>query len=482
LTSESSPGRGIRAKGDADAGLDVFYNPTPLLRANVTVNTDFAQTEVDQRQVNLTRFNLFFPEKRDFFLDGAPFFDFASPGGDLIVNPFFSRNVGLGRDGTPQPIDVGTKLTGQVGGQDVGLLHVRTGDEEDDSQIGEDFTVARLKRRMLRQSYVGALYTRRDARGDRLAASNTGGIDLRLATSTFLGSQNLEGAAWFLHASRPGVTGRNNAFGASMAYPNDRWDARLEMREVQPDFNPSVGFVTRRNYRRYQPQLTFGPRPNNRWVRRYLLGPALDVQTDLENNLLLRTLTFNLLETQLQSQDTFAFSMFRTRERLDAPFAIARDIVLPAGAEYEYSRFQFRGQTANRRVLAMNWRYEVGDFYSGTRRQSVLGVTLRARPGYILYLNAEWNEVHLAEGRFASNLFRIVGETQFTPFVALVNNLQFDTVSRVAGWQSRFRWIVKPGNDLYVVYTHNWLEDPVRDRFATLDRRFASKVLYTHRF
>ena len=482
LTSESSPGTGTRSRRDADAGLDVFYNPTPLLRANVTVNTDFAQTEVDQRQVNLTRFNLFFPEKRDFFLDGAPFFDFASPGGDLIVNPFFSRNIGLGGDGTPQTIDFGTKLTGQVGGQDVGLLHVRTGDEEDNGLIGEDFTVARLKRRLLRQSYVGALYTRRDARGDRLAASHTGGVDVRLATSTFLGNQNLEGAAWFLHANRPGVTRENNAFGASMVYPNDRWDARVEMREVQRDFNPSVGFVTRRNYRRYQPQLTFAPRPNNRWVRRYLLGPALDVQTDLHNNLLLRTLTFNLLETQLQSQDSFAFSLIRTRERLDAPFAIARDIVLPAGSEYEYSRFQFRGQTANRRVLAANWRYETGDFYSGTRRQRVLGLTLRARPGYIVYLNGEWNEVALAEGRFTSNLFRVVGETQFTPFIALVNNVQFDTVSRVAGWQSRFRWIMKPGNDLYVVYTHNWLENPVLDRFATVDRRFASKVLYTHRF
>ncbi len=482
VTAEASPAAGTRAKRDADAGLDVFYNPTPLLRANVTLNTDFAQTEVDQRQVNLTRFNLFFPEKRDFFLDGAPFFDFASPGGDLIVNPFFSRNIGLGADGTPQTIDLGTKLTGQIGGQDVGLLHVRTGDEDDNGLVGEDFTVARLKRRLLRQSYLGALYTRRDARGDRLDASHTGGVDLRLATSTFLGNQNLEGAAWFLHANRPGVTRGNNAFGGSIVYPNDRWDARVEMREVQAAFNPSVGFVTRRNYRRYQPQLTFGPRPNTRWVRRFVTGPALDVQTDLQNNLLLRTMTLNILETQMQSQDSFAFSISRTRERLDAPFAINRNIELPAGAEYEYARFQFRGQTANRRVLAASWRYEVGDFYSGTRRQTVLGLTLRARPGYIVYLNGEWNEVELAEGRFTSNLFRVVGETQFTPFMALVNNLQFDTVSRVAGWQSRFRWIVKPGNDLYVVYTHNWLENPVLDRFATLDRRLASKVLYTHRF
>jgi hypothetical protein len=163
-TAEASPGRGQRAfNGDASAGVDLFYNPTPLLRTNLTINTDFAQTEVDQRQVNLTRFSLFFPEKRDFFLDGATFFDFGSPtNADLRINPFFSRRIGLSAASTPQKVDFGTKITGQVGGQDVGMLHVRTGDDE--GMVGEDFTVARVKRRLLQQSYLGAIYTRRDAR------------------------------------------------------------------------------------------------------------------------------------------------------------------------------------------------------------------------------------------------------------------------------------------------------------------------------
>ncbi len=134
FTSEASPGRGSAATNlDASAGLDLFYNPTPLLRTNLTINTDFAQTEVDQRQVNLTRFSLFFQERRDFFLDGATFLDFASAsgqgnfgGGDRIL-PFHSRRIGLSADRTPQKIDFGTKITGQMGGQDVGLLHVRTG-------------------------------------------------------------------------------------------------------------------------------------------------------------------------------------------------------------------------------------------------------------------------------------------------------------------------------------------------------------------
>jgi hypothetical protein len=484
LTAEASPGRDDRGTdADGNAGIDLFYNPTPGLRANLTINTDFAQTEVDQRQVNLTRFNLFFPEKRDFFLDGAIFFDFGSPGGDLNVNPFFSRNIGLSADGTPQPIEVGTKVTGQMGGQDVGLLHVRTATDEEDGFIGEDFTVARVKRRVLRQSYVGAMYTRRDARLDGRDASHTLGLDFRLATSRFLGSQNLETTGWILHATRPGVNARNTAFGAIIAYPNDRWDIRADLREVQENFDPAVGFVTRRDYRRYQPSLTFGPRPRaHRHIRRFMMGPSLDLQTDLGNNLLARTLNVTVLETQLHSQDSFAFGASNTEEHLDEPFLISRGISLPVGADYNYSRVWVRGQTANRRVLALNGRYETGRFYSGDRRQTVASLTIRARPGYIVYLNGEWNDVRLAEGRFSSNLYRVIGETQFTPFVALVNNLQFDTVSRVMGWQSRFRWILQPGNDLYVVYTHNWVEDPILDRFATLDRRAASKLLYTHRF
>ena len=121
----------LAADTKPNAGLDLFYNPTPGVRANLTINTDFAQTEVDQRQVNLTRFSLFFPERRDFFLDGATFFDFASDSaGGPQIQPFFSRRIGLSADATPQKIDFGTKFTGQVGGQDVGFLHVRTGDDD----------------------------------------------------------------------------------------------------------------------------------------------------------------------------------------------------------------------------------------------------------------------------------------------------------------------------------------------------------------
>ena len=491
---ESFPGRGRPATiGNASAGMDLFYNPTPLLRANFTVNTDFAQTEVDQRQVNLTRYSLFFPEQRDFFLDGAIFFDFASQGGEQggfnnqstfdteRILPFFSRRIGLSTRAQPQKINYGTKLTGQMGGQDVGVLHVRTGDE-DDGTIGENFTAFRLKRRVMSQSSIGVLYTRRDpgVGGD---AAQTAGVDTRLITSSFLGSQNLEVSGWFLNTIRPDVSRGTSAFSGTMSYPNDRWNGRVDAVEIQQNFDPQVGFVTRQAYRRFTQSLDFQPRPQNHpYIRQMTFGGAMTVQTDLRNKLLQRGIEATLVQANLHSGDNVGLLAANRRERLDAPFELTDDITLPMGAHYSFTRLRLFGNTAGRRKLSFNGRYEVGDFYSGTRTERQLNVNIRLRPGFFMNLNGQWNRIELPEGAFATKLYRFTGETQFSPFMALVNNIQYDTQSAVLGWQSRFRWILTPGNDLYLVYTHNWLDDPVRERFESLDRRMASKILYTYRF
>src|SRR5687767_2577330 len=492
FASEASPGRGSSAiTGDASAGIDLFYSPTPLLRTVFTVNTDFAQTEVDQRQVNLTRFSLFFPERRDFFLDGATFFDFRSEaqrgffccGGndDDQVIPFFSRRIGLSASATPQKIDFGTKITGQAGAQDIGILHVRTG--EDEGFTSEDFTVARVKRRILAQSYLGATYTRRDPLFDGGDARHTAGLDISLSTSSFRGSQNLEAGAWFLHATRPDVSRGNSAFGATLDYPNDRWNATFTATEIQEHFDPSIGFVRRQNFRKYAPVIGFQPRPeNSRYVRQYGFAGSVDLLTDLDNELLTRQIDVMPFRVNFHSQDNFNVNVINYRERLDTPFAITRDITLPVGAVYDFTRLRFFMSTAQRRMVALNHRFERGGFYSGTRTELQFNLSLRLRPGLFLFLNPQWNDIKLPEGRFKTTLYRFTGETQFSPFMSLVNNIQYDSQSDVLGWQSRFRWILTPGNDLYLVYTHNWLDDPLLNRFATLDKRAASKILYTYRF
>jgi hypothetical protein len=171
-----------------------------------------------------------------------------------------------------------------------------------------------------------------------------------------------------------------------------------------------------------------------------------------------------------------------TYERLDEDFDIAPDVTLPVGREYRFTRYRVQARTARRRVITVEPQVEWGDFYSGDRLELTLDVDVRARPGVMFFLSSEWNRVSLTEGQFYTKLFRGISELQFNPWMSLVNNVQYDTQSRALGWQSRFRWIVRPGSDLYVVYLHNWLDDPVNRRFSTLDRRAASKVLYTYRF
>jgi hypothetical protein len=311
---------------------------------------------------------------------------------------------------------------------------------------------------------------------------HTAGVDFSLATSKFRGSQNLEMIGWFLHASRPGIARGNSAFGAVVDYPNDRWVAKFETTEVQENFDPAVGFVRRLSYRRYAPQIGFQPRPANSFVRQFRFGVTVDTMTDLHNDVLTRDIDLSLFGFNTHRQDNLFVSAIRRHERLDAPFEISTGIILPAGATYDTNRFRIVAQSANRRKVAVNGRIEVGDFYSGTRTERQLNLSFRLRPGLFLFLNGQWNNVKLVEGTFRTRLYRLISETQLTPFIALVNNIQYDSQSAVVGWQSRFRWIVTPGNDVYVVYTHNWLDDPLLNRFATLDKRAASKILYTYRF
>ncbi len=499
----SSPGRGQdKTTTDASAGVDLFYSVTPALRANVTVNTDFAQTEVDQRQVNLTQYSLFFPEKRGFFIEGASYFDFASFDSAstrfVAVVPFFTRRIGLDANGDPQKIDYGVKLTGQAGSQDVALMHISTGREG--TVPGEDFTALRVKRRVLRQSYVGVVYTRRDARAHDAAlplapptgtfsALHTLGTDFRLGTTTFRRNQNVELVGYFLTTTNPRKQGKHNAWGASVDYPNDRYAGALFYREVQQNYDPAVGFTLRNGYRRIAPRARFQPRPRRvqgrtRYgVQQYQFGVAGDLQfLTATNDPLLRQWDFTVFQANLQSQDQIQFHYVPTYERLDRNFSVSRGVTLPIGTDYSYSRYRVQVSTANRRTLAVATSYETGSFYSGDRDQLSVEAGIRPRRGVVLFGATEWNRIGLPQGRFTTRLYRTALDTQFNPWVQLSNTVQYDSVSAVMGWQSRFRWIITPGSDFYIVYNHNWLDDPVRSRFITLDRRAASKILYTYRF
>lgn len=485
---------------EADMGVDLFYNVTPSLRANLTVNTDFAQTEVDQRLVNLTRFPLRFPEKRDFFLDGATFFDFASnpvqgggpgrgfrPSGVPRTEPFFSRRIGLGSGGQLQPVDVGGKLTGQAGAQDIGFLQVRTGEHRDsagDRVAGEDFTVFRLKRRVLTQSYIGSFFSRRDERATESAAGlYTAGLDYRLATSTFRGSDQLSMSGYVLWNNEPEDLGEALSYGTRIDYPNDRWFGSLGFSEIQPNHRPAIGFTPRTGFRAYSGQAGFGPRPEAHPIfRQFTFDVGANFLTDMENRLVTRDVRLQLFGVQTQSQDNVNLSVIPTFERLEDDFEIHPGVLLPEESEYRFNRYRLDIRTANRRILSTRSSFEIGDFFSGTRREAIVNLGVRPFVGMVANLSAEWNRIELVEGEFQTRVYRLTLDNQFNPWVYVVNNIQYDTVSDRIGWQIRFRWTIEPGNDLYVIYTQNWVDDLIRDRFFTEDRRGAAKFVYTYRW
>ncbi len=476
--SRAEPLEGTSATYTGDAGLDVFYNLTPQLRMNLTSNTDFAQIEVDDRQVNLTQFPLFFPEKRDFFLEGASNFDFSRENSrDLTV--FHSRRIGLDEDGRPQKIDYGVKLGGQAGSFDLGLLQVRTAAEP--GVLGEDFTVLRPKRQFGSQSYAGLIYTRRATRDSTIPDRHTIGFDFQLATPSFRGNQNLRFSAFVMKTPTSARNGNDLAFGVRVDYPNDRWQIRSSYKEKQTNADPAVGFIQRTAYKKLAPTIGFSPRPeNSRWIRRFRFGARNQFWVDRQNEWFERSYQLTLLGVDFQSGDRFTIQAFPRYERLRRDFRIGGGITLPAESEYQYTRYSFGLNTANRRMVSGSANVAVGTFFSGHRRDLSTGLNLRPLGGLLATLDARFSRIELVEGSFSTTILRAVINTQFSPFLSVSNNIQYDSRSRVLGWQARLRWTLRPGNDMYVVWLNRSLDSD--DQWMTLDRSLATKFIYTHRF
>jgi hypothetical protein len=271
-------------------------NVTPNLTASLPVNTDIAETEADDRQVNLTRFPLFFPEKRSFFLEGAGIYEVASLGtsnSDLV--PFYSRRIGL-YQGEEVPILAGLKLSGRVERWNVGLLDVETGRQDDLGLDRQNLLAARVSRNLFRQSFVGALVTHGNPSG---AGSNTlAGVDARLATSTFRGGENLSLDLYAFVTDDEASGRRGYAWGGKLDYPNDLWDAALTFKEIDRDFRPALGFVSRTGIRKTNAKVDFMPRPGRLGIRQFFLEASVQYVTDTGG----RTLDWMVMATPLGLQ------------------------------------------------------------------------------------------------------------------------------------------------------------------------------------
>ena len=472
-----------RENGDNDLefGLDVFKNITSGLNASVTVNTDFAETEADNRQVNLTRFPLFFPEKRTFFLEGAGIFDIAglpaTDRSDLI--PFFSRRIGL-LGGQEVPIIAGAKLVGREKGWNVGVLDVVTNDVEisDRGSVDEqNLLVARVSRNLFTQSWIGGILTHGNPEG---TGSNTlVGVDARFATSKFLGDRNLALDLFFLGTKDETLDATGTAYGFHLDYPNEVWDAAVAVTRIGEDFLPALGFVTRTGVIKFRPAVSFRPRARGIGIRRFDFEVAPQFFYGLDGRLLDYEIMTSPLAFTTESQEQFEFNVIPEQQTLDEPFEIQDGVVIPEG-RYRWTRYGVDVSTAEYRPWVVALEYVWGSFFSGSRRQLELGLVLKPSRHLQLEFHGERNDVELEEGTFDTQVFELGLDINFTANLSWANLVQFDNESDILGLQSRFRWILKPGNDLFVVVNRGWEE--LDDRFRPVSNRLNVKFQYTFRF
>jgi hypothetical protein len=454
------PAVDAESRATAEPSLDVFQQLGSDAVASLTVNTDFAETEVDNRQTNLTRFPLFYPEKRTFFLEGADIFDFGiglktfrRP--DLV--PFHSRRIGL-LEGQEIPLLVGGKANGRLGQTNFGAFAVRTGEET--LVAGADATVvapatmgaARVKQNVLSESSVGVIATFGDPEGR--SGSWMTGVDATFQTSRLWGDKNLLIGAWALVTDREGLSGDKTAFGATIDYPNDTWELSLTYKRMGDGFDPSLSFVPRRSVQLWNGNANWRYRPSWALVRWMYVELRPTVALDLDGEWESYRVFTAPINWQFESGDRFEFNVAPEGERLVEGFEIADGVVIPPGT-YHWTRYRLETEIASKRPISGQVTWWFGNFYGGTLHQ--VEATLLAKPAEFLTvaIAGEYDAGRLPVGDFDQHLLSGRLQVNFSPDLQWNALVQYDNQSRTVGANTRLRWTFDPLGDLFVVYNHN---------------------------
>lgn len=434
-------------------GADVSYNLTPQLFGVLTVNTDFAETEVDTRQVNLTRFPLFFPEKRAFFVEGANLFRFGL-GLDERFNPFYSRRVGL-FEGRLVPIDAGLKVLGRAGHWGIALLDVETGDSP--AAAGTNLFAGRLTYDADSHLRLGAIGTRGDPDG---AHENLlGGVDAVWRTSTFAGDKNFFVGAWGAGSGGDLPEGRRTGWGLQIAYPNDLWDLSFRYNDFGDALDPRLGFLPRPGTRQYEAGGAYQPRPRGGafgWVRQFFFEFCPSLVTDLNGGVESWEIFMAPFNARTQSGEHLEANWVPKFERLDAPFEIARGVAIEPG-RYRFDRFRIEAQSSDHRPWRVGTTVWFGTFFDGRLTQLVNYANWTSPSGRLFVsLDAEHDFGDLPAGRFIQRLWQWKTVYALTADLVTSAYVQYDSESREAGLNARVRWTVTPGSDVFLVWNRNW--------------------------
>jgi hypothetical protein len=467
---------------DFDPGGDLFYKLSPAVTASLTINTDFAETEVDERVINLTRFPTFFPEKRDFFLQDEGIFSF----GGVRRSPlaFFSRRIGI-VDGEAKDILAGAKITGRSGGLEFGALDVQM--KHDDALGDKNLGVLRTRYTWDDVTSVGFIGTMGDP-GTPKSDNGVVGFDLDYDNFNFDGQDNrLHGTAYFLQSFTGGeaaeeADGDGTAWGARLDYPNDPLDINLFVGEIEESFNPALGFVQRAGERELFGRAQYTLHYDN-WLRRIEFAVRGQAYVDLDDN---RTNSASValpqIEIEFDSGDEIDFEVSPQRERLTDPFDINDGVVIPVGA-YDFTRYRASFRTSSGRPLSGNVGVEWGDFYDGHREEYEVGLEWRASAHVFLGIEYAQNEVTLPDGSFVTRLVLARINLAANPYFSWSNFIQYDNQSDSIALNSRVRWTITPGSDLFFVVNQGFIVD--EDNQVSIDEdttTITAKIAWTFRF
>jgi len=462
------------AKGEWQPSLDVTQRIGPNVLASVTVNTDFAETEVDTRRTNLTRFPLFFPEKRTFFLEGADIFSFGLGLGEDLL-PYFSRRIGL-VEGREVPILVGTKVNGRVGNTNVGGLVVRTDEEPGVVEKEAGRAVGRVKQNIWGESWIGAIATV----GDPLGRSGSwlGGADFTYATSRFRGDKNFLVGLWGLATRREDLGHDSTAFGFKIDYPNDLWDIALVSKRIGRDFDPSLGFVPRAGVFLHDGGVNFSPRLRHGPIQQMFFEFEPSTATDLNGRWESYRVFMAPVNWRLRSGDRFEFNVNPTGERLTAPFEVSPGIVIQPGS-YQWRQYRVEAGTAQKRRLYVQMTWWFGGFYDGTLDQYEWTGAWNPTPLVTVEFTGEHNVGRLSSGNFTQTLVGNRLRLNLSSDLSVSSYLQYDTDSESIGVNTRLRWTFRPAGDLFVVYNHN--VQSLQDRWHLESNQLLVKMQYAWR-
>ena len=434
-------GRSVSSSGLRDVGLDAKYGLTSNLTLDVTVNTDFAQAEVDEQQVNLTRFPLFFPEKRDFFLENSGQFTIGNQDNQRIADLFFSRRIGLSDSGQPVPILGGARMTGKVGDHNIAVMQLQTGEEY--GRPGENFVVARYSNDIGQRSRIGGLVVNKEAIGDARFNRTFAADTMIQPTPSFLVH------AFIARTATPGVTDHQQAFHTRAQFQNSRWNTYGEFSDIDDNFNAEMGFVPRTGIKMTRVHLERNPRPGG-LVR--VMEPMLQVQyiTDQQNRLVTRRI-HHMVGTRFQNGAYLNVVLNRWLDVLDQPFAIQRGVTIPAGV-YRFYDWNFTFNSNPSRRLYERFRYSPQTFYEGTRHEVDAAIGWRATSQASAELSWLRNDVELPWGTFVVNLGILRVDYTLSPRMTIRSLSQYNSSTRQFSTSIRYNFIYRPGSDLYIVY------------------------------